>query len=144
MGDRVVGLDHLDASQLTHADAQNIFKHAGTAIKLDIVRPNASQGISCFKLSCNFYYSYTSAWTIDSRRFRNAVICCHLVLQKVDIVGTYNAQTVPVLIQATFHQFIFPQKLRNQDNVAFLKSEFLRMTTLFIVFGLTDTPWTDP
>ena len=45
MGDRVVGLDHLDASQLTHADAQNIFKHAGTAIKLDIVRPNANKGI---------------------------------------------------------------------------------------------------
>ena len=55
MGDRVVGLDHLDASQLTHADAQNIFKHAGTAIKLDIVRPNANQGITCFKLSCKFY-----------------------------------------------------------------------------------------
>ena len=46
MGDRVVGLDHLDASQLTHADAQNIFKHAGTAIKLDIVRPNANQAQS--------------------------------------------------------------------------------------------------
>ena len=45
VGDRVLGLDHLDASQLTHADAQNIFKHAGTAIKLDIVRPNANQGI---------------------------------------------------------------------------------------------------
>ena len=44
VGDRVVGLDHLDASQLTHADAQNIFKHAGTSIKLDIVRPSATQG----------------------------------------------------------------------------------------------------
>ena len=44
VGDRVVGLDHLDASQLTHADAQNIFKHAGTSIKLDVVRPSASQG----------------------------------------------------------------------------------------------------
>ena len=38
VGDRVVAIDHLDAAKLTHADAQNIFKHAGTSIALDIVR----------------------------------------------------------------------------------------------------------
>ena len=38
VGDRVVGIDNLDATKLTHADAQNVFKHAGTSIALDIVR----------------------------------------------------------------------------------------------------------
>lgn len=38
VGDRVVRLEHNDSKNLTHLDAQNIFKNAGTAITLDISR----------------------------------------------------------------------------------------------------------
>ena len=37
-GDRVVGINHQDASKLTHLEAQNLMKSAGTTAKVDVVR----------------------------------------------------------------------------------------------------------
>ena len=37
-GDRVVGINHQDTSKLTHLEAQNLIKSAGTAAKIDVVR----------------------------------------------------------------------------------------------------------
>ena len=37
-GDRVVGINHQDASKLTHLGAQNLMKSAGTTAKVDVVR----------------------------------------------------------------------------------------------------------
>jgi len=38
-GDKVVGINHQDATKLTHLEAQNLIKHAGTSAKIDVVRP---------------------------------------------------------------------------------------------------------
>ena len=37
-GDKVVGINHQDATKLTHLEAQNLIKHAGTSAKIDVVR----------------------------------------------------------------------------------------------------------
>lgn len=41
-GDKVVAINHQDTSRLTHMEAQNQMKMAGTNVQLDIVRPSHS------------------------------------------------------------------------------------------------------
>jgi len=38
-GDKVVGINHQDTSKLTHLEAQNLIKYAGTSAKIDVIRP---------------------------------------------------------------------------------------------------------
>jgi len=44
-GDRVVGINHQDASKLTHLEAQNLMKSAGTTAKVDVVRQGTGAGV---------------------------------------------------------------------------------------------------
>lgn len=41
-GDKVVGINHQDTSKLTHLEAQNLIKYAGTSAKIDVIRPGFS------------------------------------------------------------------------------------------------------
>ena len=38
-GDKLASINYQDASKMTHQQAQNIMKTAGTSVKLDVVRP---------------------------------------------------------------------------------------------------------
>ena len=38
-GDKVVSINYQDTSKMTHLQAQNVMKSAGTSVKLDVIRP---------------------------------------------------------------------------------------------------------
>ena len=47
-GDKVLSINHQDTSRMTHLEAQNLIKKAGTSAQLDLIRPGISdiqQGI---------------------------------------------------------------------------------------------------
>lgn len=54
-GDKLASINYQDATKLTHLQAQNVMKSAGTSVKLDVARPGLqeprgsfeSQGRSC-------------------------------------------------------------------------------------------------
>ena len=37
-GDKVIGINHQDTSNLTHLEAQNLIKSSGTAATVDVLR----------------------------------------------------------------------------------------------------------
>ena len=41
VGDQIASINGLDATRLSHADAQNVFKNAGVSITLGVVRPTS-------------------------------------------------------------------------------------------------------
>ena len=42
-GDKVISINHQDTSRMTHMDAQNLLRKAGTSAQLDLVRPGVSE-----------------------------------------------------------------------------------------------------
>ena len=50
-GDKVASINHQDTSRMTHHDAQNLLRKAGTSAQLNIVRPGITDNQQGMKLN---------------------------------------------------------------------------------------------
>ena len=50
-GDKVASINHQDTSKMTHHDAQNLLRKAGTSAQLNIVRPGITDNQQGMKLN---------------------------------------------------------------------------------------------
>ena len=50
-GDKVASINHQDTSRMTHHDAQNLLRKAGTSAQLNIIRPGIADNQQGMKLN---------------------------------------------------------------------------------------------
>jgi len=104
-GDKVVGINHQDATKLTHLEAQNLIKHAGTSAKIDVVRPSYG-GTGGYNS-----YSYDAPLEPQTKEFEAEKVLSQVSSQPISPISpnSGNQQVKTINIGGTQKQIVSSQ-----------------------------------